>query len=217
MIINLLRSTFYFPKRGGKEGHVPLRSYRSCGLKPFLKWLKRRRSSQDLKTWRSLVCWQPLLWFQWVPIQVWFCPLLEMSQDHLNLLYLRIIWSPGITIILKVTFFISHTFGPNRDTCLTHIHLGNRNFQTKGFPCGSAGKESTCNVGSLGSIPVLGKSPGEEKGYPLQYSGLENSMDYIVHGIAKSRTQLATFIFPNKIYVSVNYFLMCNLERAFFK
>ena len=45
------------------------------------------------------------------------------------------------------------------------------------FPCGSAGKESACNVGDLGSIPGLGRSPGEGKGYPLQYSGLENSMD----------------------------------------
>jgi len=45
------------------------------------------------------------------------------------------------------------------------------------FPCGSAGKESTCNAGDLGSIPGLGRSPGEGKGYPLQYSGLENSMD----------------------------------------
>ena len=47
----------------------------------------------------------------------------------------------------------------------------------KGFPCGSVGKESTCSVGDLGSIPGLGRSPGEGKGYPLQYSGLENSMD----------------------------------------
>ena len=46
-----------------------------------------------------------------------------------------------------------------------------------GFPCGSAGRESACNVADLGSIPGLGKSPGEGKGYPLQYSGLENSMD----------------------------------------
>ena len=46
-----------------------------------------------------------------------------------------------------------------------------------GFPCGSAGKESTCNAGDLGSIPELGRSPQEGKGYPLQYSGLENSMD----------------------------------------
>ena len=43
------------------------------------------------------------------------------------------------------------------------------------FPCGSAGKESACNVGDLGSVPGLGRSPGEGKGYPLQYSGLENS------------------------------------------
>jgi len=58
----------------------------------------------------------------------------------------------------------------------------------KVFPCSSAGKESTCNVGDLGSIPGLERSLGEGKGYPLQYSGLENSMDYIVHGVAKSRT-----------------------------
>ena len=57
-----------------------------------------------------------------------------------------------------------------------------------GFPCGSAGKESACNVGDLGSIPGLGRSPGEGKGYALQYSGLENSMDYIVLGVAESQT-----------------------------
>ena len=54
------------------------------------------------------------------------------------------------------------------------------------FPADSAGKGSKCNAGDLGSIPGLGRSPGEGKGYPLQYSGLENSMDYAVHGIAKS-------------------------------
>ena len=59
-----------------------------------------------------------------------------------------------------------------------------------GFPCGSAGKESTCNAGDLGSIPGLGRSPGEGKGYPLQYSGLENSMNCIVQGVAKSWTRL---------------------------
>ena len=57
-----------------------------------------------------------------------------------------------------------------------------------GFPCGSAGKESACNVGDLSSIPGLGRSPGEGKGYPLQYSGLENSMDYTVLGVAESDT-----------------------------
>ena len=64
-----------------------------------------------------------------------------------------------------------------------------------GFPCGSAGKESACNAGDLGLIPGLGRSPGEGKGYPLQYSGLENPMDCIVHGVAKSRTQLSNFHF----------------------
>ena len=48
-----------------------------------------------------------------------------------------------------------------------------------GFPCGSAGKESACNAKDLDSIPGLGRSPGEGKGYPLQYSDLDNSMDCI--------------------------------------
>ena len=55
-----------------------------------------------------------------------------------------------------------------------------------GFLCGSAGTESACSVGDLGSTPQLGRSPGEGKGYPLQYSGLENSMDCIVHGLQES-------------------------------
>ena len=54
------------------------------------------------------------------------------------------------------------------------------------FPCGSAGKESACRAGDLGLILGLGRSSGEGKGYPLQYSGLENSMDDIVHGVAES-------------------------------
>ena len=56
-----------------------------------------------------------------------------------------------------------------------------------------AGKESACNAGNLGLIPGLERSPGEGKGSPLQYSGLENSMDYIIHGVAKSRTWLRDF------------------------
>ena len=59
----------------------------------------------------------------------------------------------------------------------------------------SAGKEFACNVGDLGSVPALGRSPGEGKGCPLQYSGPENSMDGIVHGVAKSRKQLSDFHF----------------------
>ena len=60
-----------------------------------------------------------------------------------------------------------------------------------GFPCGSAGKESACNAGDLGLIPGLGRSPGEGNGHPVQYSGLENSMDCIAHGVSKSETQLS--------------------------
>jgi len=56
----------------------------------------------------------------------------------------------------------------------------------EGFLGGSAGRESACNAVDLGSIPGLGRSPGEGKGYPLQYSGLENSMDCTVHGVARA-------------------------------
>ena len=62
-----------------------------------------------------------------------------------------------------------------------------------GFPCGSAGEESARNVGDLGSVPGLGRSPGEGKGYPLQYSGLGNSMNCVVHGVTKSWTRLSDF------------------------
>ena len=69
---------------------------------------------------------------------------------------------------------------------LIRVHL----LKTGGFLCGSAGKESSCNAGELGLIPGLGRSPGEGNSYPLQYSGLENSLDY---GVAKSQTQLSEF------------------------
>ena len=62
-------------------------------------------------------------------------------------------------------------------------------------PDSSIGKESACNAGGLDLIPGLGRSPGEGKGYPLQYSGLENPMDCIVHGVAKSWTLLSDFDF----------------------
>ena len=69
-----------------------------------------------------------------------------------------------------------------------------------GFPCGSAGKESACNAGDLGLIPGLGRSLGEGEGYPLQYSDLENSMDCIVLGFAKSRTRLSDFHFSLSLH-----------------
>ena len=74
---------------------------------------------------------------------------------------------------------------------LTQINM------SQGFPYGSASKESACNAGDLGSIPELGRSHGEGNSYPLQYSGLENSMDCIVHGVTKSGTQPSDFHFHN--------------------
>ena len=69
-----------------------------------------------------------------------------------------------------------------------------------GFLCDSASKKSACNAGGLGLIPGLGRSPREGNGYPLQYSGLENSLDCIVYGVAKSWTQLSDFHFHFSLY-----------------
>ena len=60
-------------------------------------------------------------------------------------------------------------------------------FLPSGFPGGSAGKESVCNAGDLGSVPGLGKSPGEENGHLLQCSGLKDSVDCIVYKVAESQ------------------------------
>ena len=68
-------------------------------------------------------------------------------------------------------------------------------------PGDSTGKESTCNAGDLGSIPGLGRSPGEGNDYPLQYSGLEISMDCILHGVAKSQTFPFLGIYPDKTII----------------
>ena len=66
-----------------------------------------------------------------------------------------------------------------RDRLTTPVFLG--------FPGGSAGKQSACNAGDLGSLSGLGRPPGRGKGYPLQYSGLDNSMDFIVMGSQRVR------------------------------
>ena len=72
---------------------------------------------------------------------------------------------------------------------------------------GSAGKESACNAGDLGSIPGLGRFPGEGKSYPLQYSGLENSMDYIGHRVAKSQRRPSDFHYGIKLSWGIFYSL----------
>ena len=83
----------------------------------------------------------------------------------------------------------------------------------------SAGKEYACNVGDLGLIPGLGRSPWEGKGYPFQYSGLENSMDCIVRGVAKSRTRLSDFHLhrenKNFIYHKIFIYKMKRYHRIY--
>ena len=68
---------------------------------------------------------------------------------------------------------------PHGPTAGASAHKEQKLHLPRGFPCVPAGKESSCNVGDLGLIPGLGRYPGEGKGYPLQYSGLENSMDCV--------------------------------------
>ena len=70
-----------------------------------------------------------------------------------------------------------------------------------GLPYSSSGKESTCNAGDPSLIPESGRSTGEGNGYPLQYSGLKNSMACIVHGVAESQTILSNFHFHLGMYV----------------
>ena len=84
-----------------------------------------------------------------------------------------------------------------RDRLPTPISLG--------FPRGSTGKQSACNAGGLGLIPGLGRSHGEGKGYPRQYSGLQNSMDCIVHGVAKSWTWLRGLRFSDNSQRTTNF------------
>ena len=98
------------------------------------------------------------------------------------------LWASLITQLVKTPPACRR---PQFNSWVREIHWRRDGLPTSvflGFPYGSAGKESARNVGYLGSIPGLGRSPGEGKGYPFQYSGLENSMNCIVYGVAKSWT-----------------------------
>ena len=73
---------------------------------------------------------------------------------------------------------VSYEMNEFWDLMYSMVIIVNNTIVNKGFPCGSANKESACNVGDLDSIPGLGRSPGERKSYPPQYSGMENSKLY---------------------------------------
>ena len=82
-------------------------------------------------------------------------------------------------------------------TLQTQVDLSYPSFSGWGFPGGPVVKNMPANAGDLGSIPGLGRCPGEGNGYPLQYSGLENSMDCVVYGVSKVGHHWATFTSPH--------------------
>ena len=107
----------------------------------------------------------------------------------------------------------------------TNLEFKKLNIQTpydSGFLGDSAGQEYTCNAGDLGLICGLGRSPGEGKGFSLQYSGLENSMDCIVYGITKSQTQrsnfhnihICTYIHAHTYTYTHIYFMYCTFKKC---
>ena len=101
------------------------------------------------------------------------CLCFSIYYTPVTSLIAQLVKNPPAMQVTPVCFWVGKIRW-RRDRLPTPIFLG--------FSCSSAGKESACNVGNLGSIPGLGRSHGEGTGYPLQYSGLESSMDGIVHG-----------------------------------
>ena len=122
---------------------------------------------------------------------------LTLGQGSGPVLILSLRWMTGF----KMESLLLFSHWPQQNVFQAHMNWEIFNIKLvpginiQGFPCGSAGKETTCSAGDLGLIPGLERSPGEGVGYPLQYSGLENFMDSIAHRIAKSRTRLRDFHF----------------------
>ena len=139
--------------------------------------------------------WKPLTWSQWLHYRLgWYMTLENLPGMcyHSVLIYSQAYFRNQLMKESRVTGmnalrkdWLRKWMGPS-STCTPSQHS-------------SAGKESACNVGDPGSIPGLERSPREGKGHPLQYSGLENSMDCIVYGAAKSWTWLRDlhFHFPS--------------------
>ena len=109
-----------------------------------------------------------------------FGPFEVLSGDSKASLIAQLVNNPPVVQETPV-LFLGREDPWRRDSLPAPVFLG--------FPCGSAGNESACNAGDLGSVPGLGRSPGEGKGYALQCSGLEKSMDCTACGVAKCRTR----------------------------
>ena len=176
-LICLLRNPYADQEATARTGHgttdwfqIGKGVHQDCILSPCLFNLEK-----EMATYSSILAWK-------IP---WTEELIRLQSIRLQRVGHE--WATSLfpfTILCELSLWL-----------LTWLPNGLPQFPDLGFPCGSAGKESACNVADLGLIPGLGRSPGEGKGYPLQYSGLENCMDCIVHGIAKSRTRLTDFHF----------------------
>ena len=141
-----------------------------------------------------------LLCFRWKILQISKCNWSILSfiyLSHLFTFYLHYLCHLFKTL---TDFFLLDDLSINISSILKPPTI------TAGFLCSSASKESACNEGGLGLIPGLGRPPGEGRGYPLQYSSLESSMDCLAHGVAKSWTQLSDFHF-HYYCIIVNFFL----------
>ena len=105
----------------------------------------------------------------------------------------RMRWLYSITNSVDMNLSKLREMVEDRGAWHATVHEVTKSWTQLSNDSGSDGKESACSAGDLGSIPGLGRTPGGGNGYPLQCSGLENSMDCIVHGVAKSQTQLSDF------------------------
>ena len=123
----------------------------------------------------------------------WGCPfIIKIGQREYQEIPKCITWMPSVLFIAYIKAALPPLDNQNHWSGWWPLSLH------VGFPGGSVGKESAYNVGDLSSISGLGRSLGEGKSYPLQYSGLENSMDYTAHRVTKSQTRLRDF--HNKLW-----------------
>ena len=128
---------------------------------------------------------------------------LEIPSNHLILCHPLLLLPsifPSISVFSNES--VLHIRWPNMESTQSmEFQIQHQSFQYRiGLPDSLVGKESTFNAGDPCSIPGSRRSPGEGKCYPLQYSGLENSTDGIVHGVAKSQTRLSKFYFISSEY-----------------
>ena len=148
-------------------------------------------------------------------LKIWGFYLRHLKPRNNHMYFKEFLWGLIDPTYVKLLTFRRHSLNNNYHHCHSSCQLAGLiryHSSASGFPCGSAGKESACNEGELGSIPGLERSPGEGKGHPLQCSGLENSMDCIVHGVTKSQTRLRDFHFHFPVYHPLESSQLCEMN-----